>query len=161
MAQLIAGLALDPGREVAYREEVRHPALAEPEVATGTVHVAGNGALVRDQTTPERQISEIGETMLSTRSAPDAEATLYPIPADARPMLLALRRMLAGDAAAIATEFATELASGEAGWRLTLRPLGEAPGPAVIFGGCGDDLLTMEIVGRDGVRRRLGFSPAR
>ena len=99
--------------------------------------------------------------MLSIRTAPDAEASLYPIPSEARPMLLALRRLLAGDAAAIAADFATDLAAGAAGWRLTMRLRGEAAGPAIVFGGCGGDLLTMEIAGRDGVRRSLAFSPAR
>ncbi len=114
---------------------------------------------MRDQVTPKRQISEVGETLLSTRSAPGAEKTLYPIPREARPMLLALRRMLAGDAAAIAADFTTELGGGDDGWRLTLRQRGEAPGPAVVFGGCGGDLLAMEIVEPDGVRRSLTFFP--
>lgn len=165
MAQLIAALELHPGRKIGYREEVHHPALAAPEVAAGTVHVARDGDLVRDQVRPERQISEVGATMLSTRPAPDAEATLYPIPAEARPMLLALRRMLAGDAAAVAADFATDLSTGESGWRLALRPLGDAAGPApgtaVVFGGCGGDLLSMQMTGRDGLRRVLAFSPGR
>ena len=159
-AQLIAELALEPGDKLGYREVVSHPALAEPEVATGTVFVAEDGALVRDQVTPRRQISEIGETMLATRSAPGAGPTLYPIPQEARPLLLALRRLMAGDAAAIATEFATGLAAGEKGWRLDLRPRGEASGPSLVARGCGGDLAAVEITGRDGVRRRLAFSRA-
>jgi hypothetical protein len=130
-------------------------------VATGTVFIAPDGALVRDQATPDRQISEVGETMLATRPAPDAAPTLYPIPKDARPMLLALRRLLAGDAAAVAAEFAVDLSAGDAGWQLTLRALDETSRPAVVFGGCGGDLRSMEILGRDGVRRRLAFFPDR
>jgi hypothetical protein len=138
---------------------VQHPALAEPEIATGTVSVAENGDLVREQATPERQISEVGETMLSTRPAPDAEPTLYPIPDEARPLLLALRRMLAGEAEALAVEFETELAVGEEGWRLTLRPRAADAGAAIAFGGCGADLRTVEIAQADGIRRSIAFSP--
>ena len=140
---------------------MHHPALAEPEVATGSVWIGEDGALVRDQVTPERQISEVGQRMLSTRSAPDAEPTLYPIPREARPMLLALRRMLAGDAAAIAEDFAADVAAGEEGWRLALRPLGGASDPSLVASGCGGDLRAVEMIGRDGVRRRLAFSPGR
>jgi hypothetical protein len=129
-------------------------------VATGTVFIASDGALVRDQATPERQISEVGETMLATRPAPGAEPTLYPIPEDARPMLLALRRLLAGDADAVAAEFAVDLSAANSGWQLTLRARDETR-PAVVFGGCGGDLRSMEVLGRDGVRRRLAFFPDR
>jgi hypothetical protein len=158
---LVAGLALEPGRTVRYREEVQHPALAEPELATGSMFVAGDGDLVREQVTPERQISEVGETMLSTRSAPDAEPTLYPIPDEARPVLLALRRMLAGDAKALAADFETDLAVEEEGWHLALRPRAANDGAAISFGGCGAELRTVEIVQPDGVRRSLTVSPGR
>ena len=160
-AQLIAGLALQPGRSVLYREEVQHPALAEPELATGSVRVAENGDLVREQVTPERQISEVGETMLSTRPGPDAEPTLYPIPDEARPMLTALRAALAGDEAAMARDFEIGLGVGEEGWRLTLRPRAAGAGSAIALGGCGRDLLSVEIAQSDGVRRSLAFSPGR
>ena len=140
---------------------MQHPALTQPEIATGTVSVGDDGELVRDQLTPERQISEVGETMLSTRPAPDAEPTLYPIPAEARPMLLALRRTLAGNAEALAADFATDLAAEERGWRLDLRPLAETSGTAISLRGCGAELRTVEIVQPDGVRRTLAFFPAR
>ena len=90
-------MAVPAGQRIRYREEISHPALDEPEVASGTMYVAADGTLVRDQEVPERQISEVGDTMLATRAAPEAEATLYPILGEVRPMLLALRRMLAGD----------------------------------------------------------------
>ncbi len=144
-----------------YREEVHHPALAEPEVATGSVSIAATGDLVRHQVTPERQISEVGRTMLSTRPTPDAEPTLYPIPAEARPMLLALRRALAGDADALAADFALDLAMDESGWRLALQPRAGDGGATIVFGGCGENLRTVEIAQPDGVRRSLTFSPAR
>ncbi len=156
---MIAALAVPPGERIDYREEVRHPALVEPEIATGTMYVAEDGTLVREQKTPERQISEVGDRMLSTRSSPQAEPTLYPIPGELRPMLLALRRMLAGDAGAIQADFTTELSTGATGWALALRPHGAAEGAALTFTGCGDRLTSLEIAGRDGVVRSIAFSP--
>jgi hypothetical protein len=158
---LIATLAVPAGQRIEYREEVRHPALVEPELATGTMYVADDGALVREQETPERQISEIGDRMLSTRSPPEAEPTLYPIPDEIRPVLLALRRMLAGDGAAILADFTTELSTRATGWTLRLQPHGAAEGVALTFGGCGDRLAWLEIEGGDGVMRSIAFSPRR
>jgi hypothetical protein len=160
-AELIPALAVPAGRRIAYREEVRHPALVEPEVATGTMHVAENGAFVREQTTPERQISEVGDRMLSIRSSPQAEPTLYPIPGEVRPMLLALRRMLAGDGAAILADYTAELSTRAPGWVLSLRPHGAVRDAALTFSGCGDRLQSLEITGGDGVVRSIDFSPWR
>jgi hypothetical protein len=159
--QLIARLAVPAGQRIRYREEIGHPALAEPEVASGTMYVAADGTLVRDQEVPSRQISEVGDTMLATRAAPGAEATLYPILGEVRPMLLALRRMLAGNGNAIAAAFATDLAADATGWVLTLRPRGETDGTALSFAGCGDSLRAMQIPERDGVVRSIAFSPWR
>lgn len=125
------------------------------------MYVAADGTLVRDQEVPRRQISEVGDTMLATRAAPESEPTLYPILGEVRPMLLALRRLLAGDGNAIAAGFATELSADATGWVLTLRPRGEAEGPALTFSGCGDSLRGLEIPERDGVVRSITFSPLR
>lgn len=154
-------MVLPVGEKVAYREEVRHPALAEPEVATGTVYVAADGALVRDQATPERQISEVGDSMLSTRPSPEAEPTLYPIPSDARPMLLALRRILTGDASAVASNFVTDLSFEAAGWTLTLRPRGGPSASTLVLRGCGSVMLSMDVPGLDGVVRSIALSRGR
>lgn len=158
---MISELEVPAGRRVAYREEVRHPALVEPEVATGAMYVSQNGTLVREQATPERQISEVGDRMLSTRASPAAERTLYPIPGEARPMLLALRNMLAGDGAAVLADFTAELTARATGWTLSLRPRGAAEGPVLIFNGCGETLRALEITQGDGVVRSFAFSPGR
>jgi hypothetical protein len=154
-------LALPAGQRVRYREEIRHPALDEPEVASGTMYVAADGTLVRDQEVPERQISEVGDTMLATRAAPGAEPTLYPILGEVRPMLMALRRMLAGDGKAIAADFVTDLSADASGWVLTLRPRAEPDGQPLTFAGCGATLRALEIPERDGVARSFTFSPWR
>ena len=135
--------------------------MAEPEIATGTMYVARDGKLVRDQETPERQITEIGERMLSTRTSPEAEPTLYPIPGEARPMLLALRRMLAGDGAGIVADFTTDLSVRAEGWVLVLRPRDDPDVPALTFTGCGNALHAVEIAGRDRVVRTITFSAPR
>ncbi len=159
MAALVSGLKLEPDRDVGYREEVQHPALARPEVASGTMHLAQDGTLVRDQVVPERQISEVGENFVTVRDGPDTEPNLYPIPGELRPMLSALRGLLAGDLAVLEATFAADLSTGESGWILTLKPLSDPSLPAIDFAGCGNMLQRMEIDGGDGIRRTLTFSP--
>lgn len=161
VAHLLSALALPRGVPVGYREEVSHPALARPEVSEGTMWIAADGTLVRDQTIPERQISEVGDSMLTTRAGPGAEPVLYPVPAELRPMLAAIRGVLAGDAAAIEAGFAASLSSDEPGWTLVLRPVADAPVAEVDFAGCGSVLRRMEIAGSDNVHRSVTFLPRR
>jgi hypothetical protein len=125
------------------------------------MYVAENGTLVRDQATPERQISEVGDRMLAMRATPGAEPTLYPIPEDARPMLQALRRVLAGDGKAIMADFSAELSGRAGGWIVTLRPLDRADGAALTFAGCGDVLQEVKLPERNGTVRSITFAPWR
>lgn len=161
MIHLLSVLALPRGQSVAYREEVTHPALERPEVAEGTMSITPDGSLVRDQTAPERQISEIGERFLTTRSGPDAEPSLYPIPEAAQPVLAAIRGVLAGDTEAIEIGFATDLSSDGGGWRLVLRPADGSAKPEIRFAGCGPVLDWTEVATDDGVRRTVRFLAAR
>jgi len=157
-AEAIAGLHGDRSGRVAYREEVHHPALAEPETADGYLSVTESGRLVRDQHRPRREISEVGETLLSIRQGPGAPENLMPIPDSARPMFEAIRHAVVGDAAAIARGFELELVATRPLWRVRLRPKDAgARGTEISLIGCGEVLRGMEIVQPNGVRRVLGF----
>ena len=79
--------------DVAYREEVRHPALPFPKVATGTLGVNASGKLIRHQKTPDVEIVEIGEDVLQVRKGEDGEPNMLPVPSDMKGIFGFLRAM--------------------------------------------------------------------
>jgi hypothetical protein len=154
----IAGLEIGPDNKVDYREEVYHPALPRPETARGVLWVTADGRLVKDQQIPQREISEIGEAFVSVREAPEGPANLLPIPAEVRPMLDAIRLVIAGDAGAVADKFALDLAPGGPGWRVRLVARDpDAPEMQIALIGCGTVLRSIEIDQARGVRRIFTF----
>jgi hypothetical protein len=143
---------------VNYREEVHHPALLRPEIARGVLWVTAEGHLLRDQHIPQREISEIGEAFISVREAPEGPVNLLPIPAEVRPMLDAIRLVVAGDTKAIADEFVLVLLPGGPGWRIKLVSRDPAaPAMQIVLTGCGATLQAFEIEQARGVRRILTF----
>lgn len=150
-------LAIDPTAVVPYREEVHHPALAVPETASGTMHVATDGRLVKAQDRPRPEISEIGEDFLSLRPGPDAEASLLPIPPEARPVLDALRATLSGDLGTLTARFAPVLLPGGPLWRVSLAVHGAPDALPVVLIGCGGVLRGIEIHEPGGIRRLIAF----
>ena len=154
----IAGLEIGSADKVDYREEVHHPALPLPEIARGVLWVTTNGHLLRDQHFPKREISEIGGGFISVRATPEGPANLLPIPAEVRPMLDAIRFLVAGDVRAIADEFVLDLLTGGPGWRVRLVPKDpEAPEMQIALIGCGAVLQAIEIEQARGVRRIITF----
>ncbi|HUF87991.1 MAG TPA: hypothetical protein VMM59_11470 [Thermohalobaculum sp.] len=147
-----------PAARVGYREEVHHPALAQPEVASGTMSMTADGRLVRDQRRPEREISEIGESFVSVRQGPDAPENLLPVPSELKPMLDAIRGVVGGDAEAIAAAFDLELVASAPLWRVRLVPSDSAArGIELVVAGCGARLRGMEVRQPGGVRRVIRF----
>jgi hypothetical protein len=141
---------------VDYREAVYHPALPRPELARGVLSITAAGRLLKDQRLPRREISEIGEAFISVRAAPEGPVNLLPIPAELRPMLDAMRLVIAGDAAATADAFALDLLPGEPGWRVRLVSRDpRAPAMRIALVGCGTVLQAIEIEQARGVRRIL------
>jgi hypothetical protein len=139
---------------VAYREEAHHAALPRPEVATGVLRVTDGGRLLKDQRVPRREISEIGAEFISVRETPEGPANLLPIPDALRPMLDAIRLVVAGDAEGISEQFGLELLAGGPGWRVGLVPrAAEAPEMRIVLIGCGAVLRAIEIEQARGVRR--------
>jgi len=143
---------------IAYREEVFHPALAQPETAAGFLSVTQSGHLVRDQRRPRREISEIGHNFLSVRKGPDEPENLLPIPAAARPMFEAIRHAVSGDTKAITRDFLLDLVATAPWWRVRLVPRDpDMRETGILLVGCGARLGGMEITQPGGVRRVLTF----
>ena len=154
----IAGLEIGPADKVDYREEVHHAALPRPEIARGVLWVTADGHLLKDQHMPRREISEIGEAFISVRATPEGPANLLPIPAEVRPMLDAIRLVIAGDTEATADEFVLDLLPGGPGWRVRLVSRDpEAPEMQIALIGCGTVLQAIEIEQARGVRRIMTF----
>lgn len=155
----IAGLVFENEGGVRYREEVFRPGLETPAVAEGTMRVADDGTLVKDQRRPRREISEIGEVFLSTRAKPEAEENLYPIPSDVRPMLDAIRYLLAGRAGLLQDAFDMKLEPHEDGWQVELTARAQ-PELGITVIGCGAQLSAMELPEAGKRARRFTFYPS-
>ncbi|MEM7505722.1 MAG: LolA-related protein [Pseudomonadota bacterium] len=140
---------------IAYREEIFHPGLLTPVIATGLLREARNGWLVREQTTPVVETTRLGETFLSVEGA--AGPNLLPIPDSLRPTITAMRALVRGDTLALRKAFALELSDAPEGWRLDLTQPG-ADRLAIL--GCGDVVRAFEIAPVEGARRVLHFGDA-
>ncbi|MDT8344641.1 MAG: hypothetical protein RQ752_09430 [Thermohalobaculum sp.] len=160
-AAVLTGLAIDPNATIPYREEVHHDALPAPETASGTMHVAPDGWLVKAQARPRVEISEVGEDVVSLRDAPETERNLLPIPPEARPVLEALRAVMSGNLALLAERFAPALVSDTSLWRVRLAVHQTPDVLPVILIGCGAVLRGIEINEPGGIRRLIAFGTAR
>ncbi|MEM0945051.1 MAG: hypothetical protein AAGI70_14015 [Pseudomonadota bacterium] len=119
-----------------YRLSVSHPALPEPETARGTLEAQPDGTLIRAQTFPEIHRAEIGRDVIWVFDG-EGERELFPISAEMRPVVVALRAAAGG---APPTLPGAELQTDGAGWRIIL------PGALrITLGGCGARLSTLEI----------------
>ncbi len=142
---------------IVYREEIHHPALPEPEIATGTMRVDPDGSLVKAQEFPHGEVSAIGESFISVRRPPDAQPNLLPIPDDFVEAVEALKLLLSGEAARLAEIHSPELGTGPEGWQVLIA----LPGHPMRVLGCGDTLVGIELREPGGVRRLYTFTEAR
>lgn len=147
---LVAILSTSERQPIHYREEVHHPALVSPEIATGTMWVEPDGTLVRDQVTPRREISRVGDLLVSVQGNGAAEPTLFPVPDEMQPLIASIRLLLTGET--VDSEAAT-LSTGRAGWRLDLA--------GASLSGCGASPETLETRDSSGVRRIVRFERVR
>lgn len=154
----IGGVRANPAGRVGYREEIHHPALAQPEVASGTLSMTADGHLVKDQRRPRREVSEIGESRVSVRQGPDAPENLLPIPSELKPMLDAIRGVVSGDTEVITAAFNMELSATAPLWRVRLVPSDAgASGIEIVVAGCGARLRGMEVRQPGGIERVITF----
>ena len=144
---------------VSFRELVHHPALSAPELAEGTMSMTPDGTLVRVQTHPSPQRSEVGTRFVRiTREG--GEPDHYPIPARMRSLLAVLRGVLGGDLATLYPDAPQHLSTGPDGWCLDLAPLAPDDELTGTLCGCGPRPARLELIERAGVRRVLEFTPA-
>ena len=122
--------------------------------------VLPDGTLVKDQSWPRREISEVGERFLSVRRGPDAEANVLPIPSAMRPALRVLRLLVASDLRSAGSAFEMGLGTDDAGWEVTLTPtLPEARGIRIMLLGCGNQLRRVKILEAGAIERHYTFDP--
>ncbi|MFK7944695.1 MAG: hypothetical protein AB8B85_17550 [Paracoccaceae bacterium] len=151
MDALLSRLDMPKGKRVPYREEIHHPALFEPEIATGTVWALADGALMRDQVTPHREIAEIRDNVLRLRSAPEGEPVIYPIPANVSQALGPIRMLLTGKQM---DQDLVVMENDEHGWRLFFGA--DTATRAQVFG-CGARPRGVKTEDVSGVRRTTWF----
>ncbi len=143
--------------EVAYREEVFHPALPEPQVTTGTMHIGPGGDLVRMQQWPEPETVSVGERFL-TVTVPGGDPNILPIPDDMAPFFLALRGILSGRPGSVSDSYTMMLQDAGPPWRVSLET-GASDQMQTLLMGCGGQLRTIELIVPDLARRVLTFEP--
>lgn len=153
VAVLLSMLPDTSGRVVPYREEISHPALAEAEIATGTLSVV-EGAMVRVQHVPETETAKIGAEVLSISSARSPTANIVPIPATLQPFLKTLRALIERDAGSFARPAVLSDAPEGQGWMLSFPDLD--PGIATMtVTGCGARLRQIDLTEASGLRRTM------
>ena len=151
---MLANIEIVSTGKLNYLEEVHHAALPRPEVARGVLEVTPNGRLLKDQRQPKPEISVVGDQFISVSETRDGPTNLLPIPDALRPMLDAIRLVVAGDAEGISEQFGLELLAGGPGWRVGLVPrAAEVPEMRIVLLGCGAVLRAIEIEQARGVRR--------
>lgn len=147
------------GDGIAYVERTFHPALPDPVEARGTLSALPDGTLVRDQTRPVAERTEIGDRFVAVTRAGGAGPNLLPLPPEMRAFADALRAIVAGSAEGLDARFSTRLETGPEGWRLHLDPMGEGAAHLTLEG-CGAVLAALGIEETTGTRRRILFGPA-
>lgn len=157
-AALEARAAAPTGAPIPYSEEIHHPALAEPELAAGSFTQTPDGALIRNQTSPQIETAQIGSDFITVMRPGETGTELLPIPDEIAPLLAALRAILAGSDTAWLRAADARLDPAETGWQLTVSPKSDAgPAPHLVLRGCGRRLEALEITEPNGARRLIRF----
>lgn len=141
------------GAEVAFAEQIWHPALTTPLTARGVFRLGQGGALIRDQQSPTLESARIGADFLTLTKA--GEANLLPIPDDMAPMLAALRALVTGAPGTVERDFTISLAPAPDGWHLTFDPRRPGPLARLVATGCGAALARLDLDLADGTRRQI------
>jgi len=144
---------------VAWREEISHPALGAPEIATGIFRSTPGGRLIREQRTPREETASIGERFISRDTGEEVE--LLPITEDLAPFVATLRAMMAGGVGQLSERFTLALSTSSEGWRVALTPPDGEAARALAILGCGERVRGLEIGGPGGEVRRILIGPAR
>ncbi|MCI4662260.1 MAG: hypothetical protein MRY63_10640 [Neomegalonema sp.] len=146
--------------QIPYREEVAHPALLEPAVSRGVMHLEQDGTLIRRQIEPFAETAQITDTqlILLTPSAvgEGQDTRVLEIPPELRPVLRTMRQLIAEDRAPSGVTGALTPGMDGQGWRLGL-DAALAENLSLTLLGCGDVLTGIEVLQADGAPRRILF----
>jgi len=146
-----------------YREEIYHPAMADPVVTSGWFEIDTDGDLVRHQRTPDSAVTRIGENFIFVRrdSEDGDTTTIFPIPKELAPLFSSLRSIVRHTDRNTLAAYPHELQSGTTGWKLSLNTGSAGVTDNLIhLRGCGDVLRSVELQMPNGQRRRIVFTEA-
>jgi hypothetical protein len=146
-----------------YREEIYHPAMADPVVTSGWFEIGTDGDLVRHQRTPDSAVTRIGEKFIFVRrdSEDGDNTTIFPIPKELAPLFSSLRSIVRHTDRKTLAAYPHELQSDTTGWKLSLNTGSTGvPDNLIHLRGCGDVLQSVELQMPNGERRRIVFTGA-
>lgn len=166
-APIDVGQALDArpgpqGKPLNYREEIYHPAIADPVVTSGWFEVGKNGSLIRHQLKPVAEVTRIGENFIfQRRESEGGENSIFPIPSELAPLLSSLRSIVQQTSKKTLISYPHTLEANRSGWRLSVQTDGSgARKNVIVLEGCGDVLNSVELQILNRERRRIIFAPA-
>lgn len=136
-----------------YREEIRHPALPDPVTAEGSFDLGSGDTLIRRQTSPTVETTEIGTHTIKLIRAEDGYENTVLVPDRLEPFLAIMRAIVEGEGR-IDPRFDARLMTDERGWVLSLTAPSSEP---VLLHGCGPvlDRVTMRLENAE--ERRIIF----
>lgn len=137
-----------------YREDIYHPAMTDPLVTRGTFDLGRGDTLIRRQTAPRVEETEIGSHFITIRRQ-DYENNVL-IPDQIAPLLTLLRDVVLGREIDTAS-YSMRLQKNDAGWVTTLSPARDTG--ELSLSGCGNVLHQMTLGSVGGERRIIVFTP--
>lgn len=128
--------------------------MLQPLVTQGEFYLGPGGAMIRRQTEPTQETTEIGKRIVTVRRGEDK--TTVPIPRSLAPLMNVLRAIISGQPIP-KNGYTRTLAATATGWTVTLTPRA-SNGGTVALSGCGDilDALTLKL--ESGEVRRIMFT---
>jgi hypothetical protein len=141
LEQKLATLAQKAATEIRFVEEQHSWVLAEPVISEGLLkYDAGSGTLTKQVLKPEPMSLTISGDRIDISRGQQQRRLNIARDSPLHDMLLALRALLAGDAAALRRSFIVDYQSRDTPWRIRLTPRDPA---------LGSKLARIEVVGRD------------
>ena len=137
---------------IPYREKIYHPAISQPVLTEGTFDLGRNDTLIRNQTEPRIETTEIGKRFITVQRDDYKNTTL--IPARLMPLLNVVRQIVKGEGS-LSDAFVSHLDHTDAGWAVSLTPKGETDEITVV--GCGEILTAIHVATENGERRETQF----
>ena len=159
---ILAAIAEAPKPPRAFTETVSSKWLKTPQVQTGFVKLESGGVLSKITREPEAMIVRISADALSLTRADGQQRTVPASRADVAALLVGLRGLLLGDAAALGEHYAAQAEGAIDAWTLQLTPLDPALAKRlqhITVSGQGGQIDAVRMLEPDGDTRVLEFAP--